>query len=201
MEEQKHRMLYQGQDPNASGCQAVPKPPAYAEAITHAPSLRHNNNNNNNNSCHRLSLQQQQQRSERRCTFFAEPQHLRQQQQEQQQQQQLELESAAATSVSAEPPTPTSVAATSRVHTYIALKPAQRLGATPSLLHCPFCGHVARTVTKRCPSSSSHLWALALCCFGWCCCACLLPYYCCLACRATQHYCAACSNLLATAQD
>ncbi|KAH8300890.1 hypothetical protein KR044_002963 [Drosophila immigrans] len=214
MAEEKHRMLYQGQDPSlpvlrhlalqprASSERTLPvpsqspqQPPTYDDAMTKA-NLR---SKHSETSC---ALAQPH--ADRRRTFFAEPQHLR-----------SRLE------VTPQPEQPANQSATQFQHEaevqqaavslpqvriilnsfaclcrgFFALAPQPKLTAKSCSIVCPACGQQGRTRLQRTPNARTHTWALWLCSFGWCCCCCLYPYVM-SGCRTTSHYCNACRTFL-----
>ncbi|KAH8411284.1 hypothetical protein KR215_001361 [Drosophila sulfurigaster] len=198
MAEEKHRMLYQGQDPSQPvlrhlallprACSdgnipvAPQQLPTYDDAVakaSHLPAV------------------------DRRRTFFAEPQHLRSR---------LELEqqsvNASATQLPYEVVSEVQPAAAVRLpqvrskltqlqylYRFFALAPQPKLAATSCAIVCPACGQQGRTRLQRMPNARTHTWALWLCSFGWCCCCCLYPYVL-RGCRTTSHYCNACRTFL-----
>ncbi|KRK07007.1 uncharacterized protein LOC6525983 isoform X2 [Drosophila yakuba] len=182
MAEEKHRMLFQGQDPS----QDLPKqrpmslspsePPTYDDAMQTSAildSLDHHTG--------------------RRRTFFAEPQHLRSKVEEMPMPQIEDEESVQSVGLSEH--NHTEHLAMPTVRNFFILSPQPKLGSQATDIVCPACGQRGVTRLKRSPNARTNLWALCLCTFGWCCCACLCPYLW-NGCRTTNHYCSACEIFL-----
>ncbi|EDV46194.2 uncharacterized protein LOC6551580 [Drosophila erecta] len=177
MAAEKHRMLFQGQDPGEDLQKRRPmslspsEPPTYDDAMQTLSTLDS------------LDLH-----TGRRRTFFAEPQHLRSRVEELPMPQ---VEDEALQSVGSSgcnhtvPP----------VRNFFMLSPQPKLGSQAMDIVCPACGQRGLSRLKRSPNGRTHLWALCLCAFGWCCCACLCPYLW-NGCRTTYHYCSACEIFL-----
>ncbi|KAH8386511.1 hypothetical protein KR093_000970 [Drosophila rubida] len=210
MAEEKHRMLYQGQDPSvpvlrhpallprACSERSLPAtqspssqlPPTYDDAMAKA-SLRLTPHSD-------MSCALAQPHDTRRCTFFAEPQHLRSR---------LELPPPQLCSrqrlacrkcaVSRQPQLQLKISMNSFCFSrgFFALAPQPKLSAKSCAIVCPACGQQGRTRLQRMPNARTHTWALWLCSFGWCCCCCLYPYVM-RGCRTTSHYCNACRTFL-----
>ncbi|KAH8238591.1 hypothetical protein KR032_011016 [Drosophila birchii] len=196
MEEEKHRMLYQGMDP----CQtrdeypasrplslSPSEPPTYDDAMATEPSLFHMG----------ISV-------DRRRTFFAEPQHLRYRLEDMPC---LMIEQPQLHVVPEEPEMPEVFEEPENLEDslflvifhisqgFFDLAPQPKLGSRALEIMCPACGQQGVTSVRRTPNSRTHVLALLLCTFGWCCCACLWPYLL-KGCRITRHYCSACEIFL-----
>ncbi|XP_065723525.2 lipopolysaccharide-induced tumor necrosis factor-alpha factor homolog isoform X2 [Drosophila suzukii] len=177
MAEEKHRMLYQGQDASQEDPQkqrpmslSPSEPPTYDDAMNDAaPS----------------GLASFGYSADRRRTFFAEPQHLRN-----------GLEEVAHVEVADGDGPPMQEGLSSPpVRDFFILTPQPKLGKQAMEIVCPACGQRGFTRLKRSSNATTHIWALWLCAFGWCCCACLCPYLW-NGCRTTNHYCSACEIFL-----
>ncbi|KAH8287234.1 hypothetical protein KR054_004701 [Drosophila jambulina] len=186
MEEEKHRMLYQGMDPCQTR-QADPRPlslspsepPTYDDAMaTTEPSQAH------------LGYG-----GDRRRTFFAEPQHLRYRLEDVSY---LVIEQPQLQVVPEEPEMLEFLSFSLILYLpqdFFDLAPQPKLGCRAVAIMCPACGHQGVTTVRRTPHTRTHVMALLLCTFGWCCCACLWPYLV-KSCRITRHYCSACHIFL-----
>ncbi|KAH8235315.1 hypothetical protein KR038_010378 [Drosophila bunnanda] len=217
MEEEKHRMLYQGMDPCQTPAEyrfaeqatvdpasrplslSPSEPPTYDDAMATEPPQAH------------LGLS-----ADRRRTFFAEPQHLRYRLEdipylvieppqlhvvpeepelfEEQQEVEVPLESHLARREHRVQPSAT-VRSKFRSFSFFDLTPQPKLGSRALEIMCPACGQQGVTSVRRSPHTRTHVSALLLCTFGWCCCACLWPYLL-QGCRITRHYCATCKIFL-----
>ncbi|XP_030379298.1 uncharacterized protein LOC115627696 [Scaptodrosophila lebanonensis] len=216
MADEKHRMLFQGQDPLGQDPelsvrsailgptstddvqQLAALPPTYDDAMASAPHYA------TFNFAH----------ADRRRTFFAEPQHFRSglpyvlgaeqpsmtlNNENTVRLQPLPLmaqdvhdvhdvQDAPSQHMFGRVPMP-------QVRTFFSLAPQPKLGIHPSTIVCPACGQQGLTRLQRSPNSRTHSWALWLCSLGWCCCACICPYLI-DSCRTTSHYCATCQTFL-----
>nr|NP_001096935.1 uncharacterized protein Dmel_CG12645, isoform B [Drosophila melanogaster]ABW09381.1 uncharacterized protein Dmel_CG12645, isoform B [Drosophila melanogaster] len=190
MAEEKHRMLFQDQDPGQDLQIERPmslspsEPPTYYDAMQ---TFTIQNNLDYSN--------------DRRRTLFAEPQHLRSRVEEMpmpmpmsQTKDEVSVQSeglADNNSIDhrAMPPV------RSKCDDFFILSPQPKLGSQAMDIVCPACGQRGVTRLKRSPNARTNLWALCLCTFGWCCCACLFPYLW-NGCRTTNHYCSACEIFL-----
>ncbi|XP_016954431.1 lipopolysaccharide-induced tumor necrosis factor-alpha factor homolog [Drosophila biarmipes] len=177
MAEEKHRMLYQGQDASQVTHQkqrpmslSPSEPPTYDDAMNEAMSS---------------ALANFGYSADRRRTFFAEPQHLRNGLEGMPQ---VVDEDGDSPPLQQGPPPPP-------VRDFFTSTPQPKLGNKPVEMVCPACGQRALTRLRRSPNASTHIWSLWMCAFGWCCCACLCPYLwnCC---RTTNHYCSSCEIFL-----
>ncbi|XP_023176435.2 uncharacterized protein LOC111603183 [Drosophila hydei] len=204
MAEEKHRMLYQGQDPSqpvcgsqsqrdeveraersAAAATAKPQqPPTYDDAMgNHEPS--------------HASI------ADRRCTFFAEPQQRRSQLLDEPQQSdeiaapcpQLRMDIVKAEARPQQQEPLRERGRMQQVHSFFALAPQPKLGGQACSIVCPACGQKGRTRPRCTPNTRTHCWAFWLCSIGWCCCACLYPYLV-DSCRNTNHYCAVCKTFV-----
>ncbi|EDW07059.1 uncharacterized protein LOC6584082 [Drosophila mojavensis] len=212
MAEEKHRMLYQGQDPSQpvwraqtpmeqprESCMEPQQPPTYDDAMGNLNTLRLSAGTPDPTaaSC-------QSSGADRRCSLSA-PALLRSQLLEQ-------LDETAAHCSQRPPQEPHmdggEVSAMPRqqeprrerprlqqAHNVFALAPQPRLGASSCPIVCPACGREGRTLLRTAPSTRTHCWALWLCSIGWCCCACLYPYLV-DSCYNTNHYCTVCKAYL-----
>ncbi|KAL9921146.1 uncharacterized protein ACN427_002309 isoform 2-T2 [Glossina fuscipes fuscipes] len=72
-----------------------------------------------------------------------------------------------------------------------------KLGPDPSNVNCPTCGVSKISRMTHTPNSRTHISALILCLIGWCCCACIVPYFM-NSCRTGNHYCGNCNAFLGT---
>ncbi|XP_017030135.1 uncharacterized protein [Drosophila kikkawai] len=202
MEEEKHRMLYQGMDPSQASprpiSQSPSEPPTYDDAMATEPPLAH------------LGFP-----ADRRRTFFAEPQHLRYRLEEmpylvsEQPQLQVVPELPEEAELQEEPemqelplenPNPERreqriLEHPAPVHNFFELTPQPKLGSRALEIMCPACGQQGVTSVRRTAHTRTHVSALLLCTFGWCCCACLWPYLL-KGCRITRHYCSVCEIFL-----
>ncbi|XP_016979895.1 uncharacterized protein LOC108045179 [Drosophila rhopaloa] len=182
MADNKHQMLYQGQDPGQDLQAQRPlsltpsEPPTYDDAMA-VPSILTN-----------LGYS-----ADRRRTFFPEPQQLR-----------LCLEEVPYVEDGYEMPqledSPgeeeiSRVMTSPQVRHFFALAPQPKLGSQAVDIVCPACGERGTTRLRRSPHARTNIWALWLCTFGWCCCACFCPYFW-NGCRSTNHYCSACEIFL-----
>ncbi|XP_067632211.1 lipopolysaccharide-induced tumor necrosis factor-alpha factor homolog [Eurosta solidaginis] len=70
-----------------------------------------------------------------------------------------------------------------------------KLGPNPCAVTCPVCGACKTTRMVFTPSTRTHVCAGLLCLAGWCCCACLVPYFM-DSCRTGNHYCSQCNTFL-----
>ncbi|XP_020802577.1 uncharacterized protein LOC110179391 [Drosophila serrata] len=195
----EHRFMEQvtAGDPAARPLSLSPsEPPTYDDAMATEPPQAH------------LGLS-----TDRRRTFFAEPQHLRYRLEDipylvieppqlQLVPEELELTEAPGEQQELEVPLesrPTRrdhrIQAPGPVRSFFDLTPQPKLGARPLEIMCPACGQQGVTNVRRTPHARAHVSALLLCTFGWCCCACLWPYLL-QGCRITRHYCAGCKIFL-----
>ncbi|XP_017012841.2 lipopolysaccharide-induced tumor necrosis factor-alpha factor homolog [Drosophila takahashii] len=78
---------------------------------------------------------------------------------------------------------------------FFIVAPQPKLGSQAMDIVCLACGQRGFTRLKSSPNKRTNIFALWLCILGWCCCACLCPYFwnCC---RTTNHYCSACDIFL-----
>ncbi|XP_017073705.1 uncharacterized protein LOC108109639 [Drosophila eugracilis] len=178
MAEEKHRMLYQGQDPSQdlhkqrSLSLSPSEPPTYDDAMATPSSFGDS--------------------ADRGRTFFAEPQHLRDCLDEMPHLADEDSSQMSGLAVSNQIP---SLPSSPPVRNFFILTPQPKLGNQAMIIVCPACGQRGLTRLKRSPNSRTNTWALRLCTFGWCCCACLCPYLW-NGCRTTNHYCSACEIFL-----
>ncbi|XP_001966767.3 cell death-inducing p53-target protein 1 [Drosophila ananassae] len=212
MAEEKHRMLYQGQDPAADlphhPLQSAPltqppsppqrplslspsEPPTYEDAIA-PPQVLENFGYS----------------PDRRRTFFAEPQHIRSRMAELAVEEthfsrevlpQLQTIPEQDEEPPALPPRPMPVhpprLPMPEVRNFFALTPQPKLGDAAADIMCPACGERIITEVRRTPNARTNALAGWLCTFGWCCCACVCPYFLNF-CRTTSHYCPTCKVFL-----
>ncbi|KAH8275075.1 hypothetical protein KR018_007685 [Drosophila ironensis] len=78
---------------------------------------------------------------------------------------------------------------------FVALAPQPRLGTEATEIMCPACGLWGTTVVRRYPNNRTNALSAWLCTLGWCCCACLCPYYI-NSCLTTSHFCSMCNTFL-----
>ncbi|XP_033171963.1 lipopolysaccharide-induced tumor necrosis factor-alpha factor homolog [Drosophila mauritiana] len=173
MAEEKHRMLFQDQDPGQDLQKQRPMSLSPSEPPTY------------DNAMQKSAIQESLNYStDRRRTVFAEPQHLRSRVEEMPLHQ-MEDEVSVQSERLAMPP----------VRNFFILSPQPKLGNQAMDIVCPACGQRGVTRLKRSPNARTNLWAIYLCTFGWCCCACLFPYLW-NGCRTTNHYCSVCEIFL-----
>lgn len=92
----------------------------------------------------------------------------------------------------------TSTATTEQTSTTTSSQQGQlKLGPDPSNVTCPTCGVSKTSRMTHTPNTRTHVSALVLCLIGWCCCACIIPYFM-NSCRTGNHYCANCNAFLGT---
>ncbi|KAH8419733.1 hypothetical protein KR009_001991 [Drosophila setifemur] len=198
MADEKHRMLYQGQDPAGNPPQSPrplslspSEPPTYDDAM--APEQSQPNFGYN---------------SDRRRAIYGEPHHMRCRVEEfsysmeevyfdRQEpplnpiQEQEEPENADQPAGEPQPerfPMP-------KVRDFFAIAPQPKLGPEAVDIMCPACGQNGYTQVRRTHNPRANAWATWLCLMGWCCCACVCPYFF-KSCRTTSHYCSACEIYL-----
>ncbi|XP_032580906.1 LOW QUALITY PROTEIN: uncharacterized protein LOC6617520 [Drosophila sechellia] len=141
MAEEKHRMLFQDQDPGQDLQKQRPmslspsEPPTYDDAMQ--------------TSAIQESLNYS---TDRRRTFFAEPQHLRSRVEEMPLHQ-MEVEVSVQSEGLAMPP----------VRNFFILSPQPKLGNQAMDIVCPACGQRGVTRLKRSPNARTNLWAIYLC--------------------------------------
>ncbi|XP_017094545.3 uncharacterized protein [Drosophila bipectinata] len=208
MAEEKHRMLYQGQDssqdlsqhplqtpllnpPQRSLSYSPSEPPTYEDAIA-PPQV----------------LESFGYTPDRRRTFYAEPQHIWSRMAELAVEEMPFSEALAQLQTIPEqdeeppalpprtiPPGHPPRLPMPEVRDFFALTPQPRLGAQAVDIMCPACGDTIITKVRRTPNSRTNALAGWLCTFGWCCCACVCPYFL-NCCRTTSHYCPTCKVFL-----
>ncbi|KAH8336132.1 hypothetical protein KR074_003768 [Drosophila pseudoananassae] len=208
MAEEKHRMLYQGQD----SAQDLSNHHLQIQLLTQAPSpaqrpLSFSPSEPPTYEDAIAPLQVLESfgyTPDRRRTFYAEPQHIWSRMAE------LAVEE---TPFSHEvlsqlqtipeqdeeppplPPRPAPPVHPGSLPDFFALTPQPRLGAEAVAIMCPACGDTIITEVRRTPNSRTNALAGWLCTFGWCCCACVCPYFL-NCCRTTSHYCPTCKVFL-----
>ncbi|XP_023031105.2 forkhead box protein P2 [Drosophila willistoni] len=205
MAEEKHRMLYQGQEPcqimALSGVSVVrvAEPPPYDDAIMMMPSYASYNFNELAERRSTLLQEQlpldqidgQQQQQEMEQEPLEEEQEYQSMEQVDQEQQHHKHQQMAVHRVSL-PYLLLGRFALPRVRNFFQ---QPKLGDIAIPIRCPACGQNGLTRLERSPNTRTHTWALWLCSFGWCCCACFCPYFM-NCCRTTNHYCSNCQIYL-----